>query len=110
MVLVSSNKITMYKDQGRYRNQPGRKEYIIKKVSEHRLRNKKRLVELKGGKCQRCLYDKCLAALEFHHRDPSTKRFNLTLTNMTQKWSRVLEEAEKCDLLCANCHREIQYG
>ncbi len=110
MVLVSSKKITMYKDQGRYRNQPGRKEYIIKKVSEHRLRNKKRLVKLKGGKCIVCGYNKCLAALEFHHRDPSKKRFCVTMTNMTKAWSKVLKEAEKCDLLCANCHREKQYG
>jgi hypothetical protein len=41
--------------------------------------------------------------LEFHHRVPSTKEF--TLSRFNGSHSRFLAEAEKCDLLCANCHR-----
>jgi DNA-directed RNA polymerase subunit RPC12/RpoP len=57
-----------------------------------------------GAKCERCGYDKCLNALEFHHRDPTEK---------DPKWSRgwnitrLRKELDKCDLLCANCHREV---
>lgn len=39
-----------------------------------RYRALKRLdIEYMGGKCVRCGYDKCQAALEFHHLDPSKK-------------------------------------
>jgi hypothetical protein len=30
----------------------------------------KLFVEYKGGKCQKCGYDKCERALTFHHRNP----------------------------------------
>ncbi len=71
-----------------------------------RLIKKKRAVDYKGGKCQNCGYSKCLKALEFHHRDPKKKRFTIArLTN--PEWSKIRKELDKCDLLCANCHREI---
>src|SRR4051794_19716719 len=38
------------------------------RVSEWRRRVKRRLVTEAGGACLICGYDKCLAALEFHHR------------------------------------------
>ena len=65
-------------------------------------------IELKGGKCQSCGYNKCIRALTFHHRDPSTKLFGVdirTLGNMN--YQKCFEEQEKCDLLCFNCHMEL---
>ena len=59
-----------------------------------------------GAKCMSCGYDKCSAALEFHHRDPKEK---------DPKWSRgwslpkLKAELDKCDILCANCHREAHW-
>ena len=82
-----------------------RKEANKASVSKRRKLNKQLLVEYKGGKCQRCGYDKCIAALEFHHLDPSTKSFSLT--GNTLGIERQKEEADKCILVCANCHREI---
>lgn len=71
---------------------------------------KQHLLDLKGGKCIQCNYSRCNAALEFHHRDPSQKKFLLTSTNLNRySWEEVLEELDKCDLLCANCHREEEY-
>lgn len=67
---------------------------------------KQRLVDLSGGRCSKCGYDRCIAALDFHHRDPSIKEFNL---KTSVPWDRLVEEAKKCDLLCANCHREEHY-
>ena len=64
-------------------------------------------VEYKGGKCQRCSYDRCMEALEFHHRDPSQKDFNMSSKGYTRSWKRVQVELEKCVMLCANCHREV---
>lgn len=63
-------------------------------------------IRYKGAKCQRCGYDRCVGALEFHHRDPSGKDFSLGHTKNTN-FEKVRAELDKCDLLCANCHREI---
>lgn len=67
---------------------------------------KRKIIEMKGGKCERCGYNKCFDALEFHHLDPSTKDFRLANTGGVPSFERYLEEANKCILLCANCHRE----
>lgn len=68
---------------------------------------KLKAMALLGGKCQRCPEDHP-AALQFHHRDPSTKRFSISTKTlaMTRKypWPVIEEEVAKCDLLCANCH------
>jgi hypothetical protein len=56
-------------------------------------------------KCQRCGYDKCLAALDFHHKDP-TKKDGIVLS-FGLVWQKV--EAQKCELVCSNCHREIHF-
>jgi len=70
---------------------------------------KAELVAMSGGRCSRCPYDRYLGALEFHHRDPSTKKFSLAVGNLRGKPREVvLEEWRKCVLLCANCHREVE--
>lgn len=74
------------------------------------VKRKSELIELKGGKCEICGYDKNISALDFHHIDPEQKKLSLnsrTLANA--KREDILEEADKCMLLCANCHREIHY-
>ncbi len=34
-----------------------------------RAKRKQKLVDMLGGECVKCGYDKCLRALEFHHKD-----------------------------------------
>lgn len=41
--------------------------------------------------------------LQFHHRDPSQKKFNVAQPG-TSSEARLLAEIEKCDVLCASCH------
>lgn len=59
----------------------------------------------RGGKCQRCGYNTCLKALEFHHLDPTKKDF--TISNDKFKLNEAVEETKKCIIICANCHREL---
>jgi hypothetical protein len=49
-------------------------------------------------------------ALEFHHKEVSSKDFGIPAKGYTRSWARVKEEIEKCVLVCANCHREIHAG
>lgn len=62
-----------------------------------------------GGKCQVCGYDKCFSALHFHHINPSEKEFSISKCNKKNEES-VRKEANKCILLCANCHIELHYN
>lgn len=72
-------------------------------------RLKKEAINYLGGKCQRCGYDKCQAAFDFHHRDPSEKEFSLAQCNTTGFNEKIKKELDKCELLCANCHREVHW-
>jgi hypothetical protein len=62
-------------------------------------------VKRKGGKCQRCGYDKCIQSLVFHHRDPNQKSFGIT-EKLDTNYEELIKEVKKCDLLCGNCHGE----
>ena len=80
-------------------------------VCNHVKKRKKDLVSLFGGRCCICGFDAFQEALEFHHIDPSTKSFGLTDSNaVTKALEKQLEEARKCVLVCANCHRGVHAG
>jgi len=79
-------------------------------VSRRRRKVKEILVAEAGGACQLCGYARCLSALEFHHVDPGEKKFALSREGVTRSLSRARAEAEKCVLLCGNCHAEVESG
>lgn len=78
-------------------------------VNLRRFKVKLRCVEYKGGKCERCGYDKCNEALEFHHLDQAEKDFGISGSHC-RKWSDIEKELDKCIMLCSNCHRELEHG
>lgn len=79
-----------------------------KRVTEYRRRQKRRAVEYKGGRCQKCGYNKCIKALEFHHLDPSQKDF--AFSGRCISWEKMRPELDKCVMLCRNCHAEVHDG
>lgn len=79
-------------------------------VARRRRKVKRMLVEEAGGKCTLCGYDRCPGALHFHHVDPETKSFGLSLRGITRSIEKLREEAKKCVLLCSNCHAEVEAG
>ncbi len=84
------------------------KQCRIEAVNKRRRALKEKLVEALGGSCSKCGYNKCLWVLEFHHSDPSEKEWNIS--NYSKSYNSLLKEAQKCILLCANCHREIEFA
>ena len=80
------------------------------RVAERRRRVKAILVEEAGGRCCACGYSRYVGALQFHHLNPAAKAFALSRAGVTRSIARAREEAEKCVLLCANCHAEIEGG
>lgn len=74
-------------------------------VANRRKAIKTMAIEYKGGKCEHCGYCKCVEALEFHHL--YGKDFGIAQSGSTRSWDKVRKELDKCELLCANCHREV---
>jgi DNA-binding CsgD family transcriptional regulator len=81
-----------------------------RQVARWRRHAKQRLVDEAGGRCRICGYDRYQGALEFHHLDPASKEFNLSLRGVTRSLETLRAEARKCVLLCANCHAEVEAG
>jgi hypothetical protein len=74
---------------------------------QRRQKLKIKCVQYLGGKCTLCPYDRCIGALDFHHKDPSQKIFKIAKGICGEySWARLKAELDKCILLCSNCHRE----
>jgi 5-methylcytosine-specific restriction endonuclease McrA len=73
----------------------------------------KMLKYLSGKSCSVC-GESDIRVLELDHIDPSQKRFTISqAVRLGYKWSEVLAEIQKCQILCANCHKKRtaeQYG
>jgi 5-methylcytosine-specific restriction endonuclease McrA len=89
------------------KNEEERKKSNVQSTIIWRQRAKLKLIEYKGGKCERCGYNKCHVALEFHHLNPDEKDF--TISGKSWSFERLKKEVDKCILVCSNCHKEIHY-
>lgn len=118
---MRTNAKKFYYDKGGYayvkekanseaRKKAQKKHYQENKEASHaknrtyRLNNKLRGIEYLGGKCCDCQNEYPSCVYDFHHRDPTTKEFDGNAFT-TKSWENVKKELDKCDLLCANCHR-----
>jgi len=87
-----------------------RAKYLIQAVARRRKKIKLMIIDYKGGKCQICGYNNCFDALDLHHIDFKEKKFGLSQDGLTRSWEKTKKEADKCILVCSNCHREIHAG
>jgi len=78
-------------------------------VDKRRLELKFKAIQYKGGKCEKCNYIGSIACYDFHHKDPTQKSFSISHKPHTRSWDRIKLEIDKCLLLCANCHREVEF-
>jgi 5-methylcytosine-specific restriction endonuclease McrA len=85
------------------------KECHNKNTIERGRTNKEIYIKYKGGKCERCNYNLCYEALDFHHIDPLEKDPNFS---SIRYWGleKAKNELDKCMLLCSRCHREKHAG
>jgi len=79
-----------------------------KKIIRSRL-NKKKLIKYKGGACESCGFrSSYIQCMSFHHIDQKTKSYELNQQNIRyKKFNQLIEELNKCQLLCMNCHISI---
>jgi hypothetical protein len=62
------------------------------------------LDQLRSVPCADCAGRFAQCSMDFDHRDPSTKAKGVTRM-ICGSVDRMLAEAAKCDIVCANCHR-----
>jgi len=69
-----------------------------------RAKIRKSIIHYMGGKCSHCGWTGPHCGFDLHHIDPLKKDFTLSGVN-NRAWTQIKEEAHKCILLCAICHR-----
>jgi hypothetical protein len=85
------------------------RESYIKKSNKITKERRERFKEFKRTqKCSWCgeAHESCI---EFHHRDPSEKDFQISSISH-YPWNTIMEEIKKCDVLCSNCHRKTHFN
>tara|TARA_Y100000593_G_scaffold94859_1_gene196695 strand:+ start:11413 stop:11883 length:471 start_codon:yes stop_codon:yes gene_type:complete len=90
----------LYHENKEYRKQQVRirQDFILARVRDIK---RQRGCEHKGCKVNDPIM------LDFDHIDRSTKKFGICQgVNRGIAWTTILEEIGKCQVLCANCHRE----
>lgn len=60
---------------------------------------------LRDVPCADCGERYAPSAMDFDHRDPAEKASGVTRLRGRASANRILAEAAKCDIVCANCHR-----
>jgi hypothetical protein len=78
-------------------------------VTRRKRRVRATLLAAAGGRCAICGYGRCSQSLHFHHVDPGHKRLELG-SHRGAALATFLLEIDKCVLLCANCHGEVEAG
>ena len=105
-----------YKDLNKRRD--AHKRYYLRNKQLYRqknIRRKKLLVDfvisLKQKPCMDCGVQYPHYVMDFDHRDRKTKltSINRMINFHSYAKNKILEEIEKCDLVCANCHRIRTY-
>jgi len=94
----------------RYKNNPKERKRIRKNSFRRHRSKKEYLIKYLGGKCTICGFMGCPASFDFHHKNPEKKKFAVSSQCGSFTLNRLIKEAEKCILLCANCHRELHYA
>ena len=77
-----------------------RAEYFRNYIKAKKHERRQQLIEMLGGACVRC---GTTETLQFDHIEPGTKSFSLG-SNWTRAWHEMVAEAQKCQLLCKECH------
>ena len=94
-------------DENRSRNTPEGMRKFLDWQNERRREYKRKILELKKASngCIECGWYEHPEILQYHHREKEAKSFVLSTGNLgTRAWKKILEEIEKCDLICPNCH------
>jgi hypothetical protein len=97
-----------HRDKKRARSEDQRRgQYLINRACLRRQRTEIAAIKASRG-CLQC-GERHPACLDFHHRDPGDKLFEIG-SNHYRAAALLSAEIDKCDVLCANCHRKLHWS
>lgn len=96
------------RDKIHYQENKERRENVKATANLQKDRNIALVEQARKCGCLKC-GEKRTYVLEFHHRNPNEKVNTLAHMIKSSSEANLKAELEKCDVLCANCHREFHY-
>ena len=91
----------------RYSNPDGKERARLARNREASKQSRRDIIrEAKSVPCMDCGVEYPYYVMDFDHRDPSQKSFTIGLiVGQGQPIALLMQEIEKCDVVCSNCHR-----
>ena len=106
-----------YKDPSDPRLLEKRREHYRNNKEAYKARSKKLKQEMrdwlnkeKDVPCMDCGCSYPYYVMDLDHRDPTNKVAEIGILVNRGSWSKLKAERNKCDIICANCHRERTHG
>lgn len=88
-------KLHYQKNKPKYANRWARRREKINQI----------IIAAKNKPCADCGEQYPYYVMDFDHRNGDDKDFNIGSKKYNVSMARLAEEIEKCDVICANCHR-----
>lgn len=95
-------------DKKHYQESLKRRESVRATTDFQKQRNIELVENAKQKGCQKC-GDMRKYVLDFHHINSETKINDIAHMIKSSSEKTLLQEIDKCVLLCANCHRELHF-
>lgn len=95
-------------DKERYANSLQRRENVLATAHYQRDRNLNIVNQYKSLGCAKCKENR-IYLMEFHHKNPSEKENTIAHMIKSSSEEKLINELNKCVVLCANCHREFHH-
>ena len=100
---------TEHKRAWYHRNKEEIQPHLTSLKKKYRNEKKIAMIKLRNSECLSCGLEfngNNASVFDFHHVDSTKKKFNLNAKSAQNKsFEKMLNELEKCVMLCSNCHR-----
>jgi transcription elongation factor Elf1 len=100
-------KMREYRREWYARNKEQEQEKARRRRSKSRQETKKWFKSYKQNIVCKVCGESEPSCLDFHHINPKTKKFSIGSQVQSQTVESLIEEINKCVVLCANCHRKL---
>ena len=91
------------------RHYDGNRQMYLDRNSRRREEFLRVMREAKAVPCADCGGRYPYYVMDLDHRPDEIKRFNVSSSHLIGSMKALLAEIAKCDVVCANCHRERTY-
>lgn len=82
------------------------KESVVESNKRRRKQNAKMVRGLKNKPCTDCHTKYPYYVMDFDHREGEEKLYEIAAIAYSTSTNKIIEEINKCDLVCSNCHRK----